>query len=224
MKNLYILIMLLAASFSCTAQRYNDFNSTNGKYEISIMTGRASDLTNDFVMHGDEFLGGAIYFNSIRGYRNLGNWQVGAGLNLELKTEKPTNTYALIYKTPHVVFNRIQVGNRFSYYAGVMVGYALFKYDVYEENYRTSAAIDASSKGSGIVGGVQGGINVKVYKFIHFNVEVGGRIRKMKGTQNIKEYYLTNPNMPNQLVRNGTRDYSTEEYFMPFRFGLRLRF
>lgn len=215
-----LLSALCVLTFTAQAQRYNNPRTPDNKYEISLLGGKAFNIMNDFSLVGVP--GTNVSFNNVRVFRNLGRWQIGLGYNAEVFNTKPPTEYKLTHHSPQLVFNRTQDGAVFSYYAGITIGYTIFNYKHYYEDY--TQAIDNKINGGGPMGGAQAGVNIKIYKFIFLNGEIAARIRTIKTTQHIKEYYVDTPLLPYILTSDRTWENKQDDYYVPVMIGLRFKF
>lgn len=158
-----LLITLLSLSITATAQPNEDtiksqLHTPEAKNEISILGGQALNLATDWSRVGQPTHHN--YYTGINYYRNFGQWQAGAGLNLEIRTTNPATTHIITHKTPHLVANHTYELPFFSFYGGIMFGYSF-----YNENSSTGDAIFSTSysiKGHGPTGGIQAGTLIKV--------------------------------------------------------------
>ncbi len=221
MKHLLFAVLLLSSFSTAAHTNFGRFSSPEEPvFEISLLAGRAFDLKNDFVMKNDPVA--TVYFPQVRAYVNFRGWQLGAGYDMEVFNTIPKTESKTTYKTPHIVFNKIQNGNWFSYYAGVNVGYT-----TYEGEYSTTSYLnittDRDVKGNGIDYGVQGGIIVKVYDFISVNGEIAVKTRHVIYDEAIDIYVVNSPTK-RSYIRSDEYSYSQDDFYLPFRIGLRFRF
>ena len=218
-----LLITLLLTSITSYAQRYSRKISrapeTNNS--ISILAGQAISIDGSpryWMLVGRP--NGRTIFSGINYYRNLNQWQVGLGVDIEMHRFLSTSPYNATYKTPHIVANRIFESNDFAFYAGIMMGYVLFN--------STSSLTSGSSQsefettGSGYVGGIQGGILFKVNRLFAINIEVAGRFREtsIRSTENT---IITYGPLSGQSHINVWNDKWILR-FIPLRAGFRFRF
>lgn len=212
MKNLALLLCMVI-TLQATAQKpETDSKAPIPKYEVSLLAGRVLGITDNL----------SNPLGSITLYKNFSTWQPGIGVELQLaKGPNATNTFN--YVTPYVAFNKMKNGENLNYYVGGMIGYTFLKYqdEVYRANF--NKIIKNSTTGEGIVGGLQGGIILKIYKFISFNTEFAVRVRRIKKIQE-SGTYIGSPSSFQSLINKKSTSSSSTDVYLPLSIGLRLRF
>ncbi|HEY9177979.1 MAG TPA: hypothetical protein VIN07_09825 [Flavipsychrobacter sp.] len=154
-------------------------------------------------------------YGSVAFYRNFNRWQLGLGFETDITIQKQTNYPNTVNYTPYLQFNSTFEAGQISFYAGLMFGYvkmAPYKYS--DATYSTEA------EASGIVGGGQAGILLKVADFMALNFEIGTRVSNITYIRRNVSYGTLGPGVP----RETRHEYAQDFFYIPFKAGFRFRF
>lgn len=205
--------MLLFMPFIISAHDFGKANrAPSNKYEISILGGKALDMYNNYNFVNAHW--GNTTYGSVRFFRNFNRWQVGLGFETDITVPKQTTNPNTLNYTPHILFNSTFEAGQISFYAGIMGGY------VQMAPYKSSTfASYHESEASGIVGGGQAGILLKVANFMALNFEVGTRISEIKSTSKSINYGNLGPGVPRERISTSSQNH----YYIPIKAGFRFR-
>lgn len=208
-----IICLLLFVPHIISARDFSEVDrAPSNKYEISILGGKALDMYYNYNLVGAPW--GKTTYGSLSVYRNFNRWQVGLGFETDITIPEQTTNPNILNYTPHVLFNSTFEAGQISFYAGIMAGY------VQMAPYKSSTLTSSyESEASGIVGGIQAGILLKVANFMALNFEVGTRASEIKSKSKSISYGNLGPGVPREISSTSGHSY----FYMPFKAGFRFR-